>query len=197
MEPEPKAGNRLVWAAIAALGVAVLLVLAILLDLGPFADEELSEAEFLARADEICADAHSDFERLQDSPPSTASEAAALTQELADISKGELDGVSDLNAPASLTTPLERYVKARQEGIDKLREGLDAAEEGDGFAYADAQAKVASGQLNRLKLAQKVGFDECSRVLFGRDALAEDSQSPPEVDPSAPPTVNNPPTGTP
>jgi hypothetical protein len=197
MEPEPQAGNRLVWVAIAALGVGVLIALAIILDLGPFADEPLSEAEFLARADRICADAHSDYERLQDSPPSTAAEATELTQELVDISHEELDQISDLDAPAAVETPLERYLHAREDGINKLREGADAAEKGDAFAYSAAQAKVASGQLDRQKLAKAVGLEECSKVLFGRDALAEASNPPVELDPGAPPTVNNPPTGTP
>ena len=197
MEPEAQAGNRLVWVAIAALGVGLLVGLAIILDLGPFGDEPLSEPEFIARADRICADAHSDYERVQDSPPSTAAEAAELTDELVDISQEELDRISDLQAPAAVATPLERYLKAREGGIDELRDGADAAEKGDAFAYSAAQAKVASGQLDRLKLAQAVGFEECSKVLFGRDALAEASNPPAELDPGAPPTVDNPPTGAP
>src|SRR5215210_5042156 len=111
MEPEAQAGNRLVWVAIAALGVGLLIGLAIMLDLGPFADEPLSEAEFTARADRICADAHSDYERVQDSLPSTAAEAAELTDELVDISQEELDSISDLQAPAAVETRLERYLK--------------------------------------------------------------------------------------
>lgn len=197
MEPQPESTSRLGWIALGALGVAVLVALSILLDLGPFADEELSEAEFLARGDEICAQAHADFEGLQGSPPRTANEAAALTEELIGISRDELDAISGLDAPASLDLPLDRYMVAREDGISELREGLRAAGDGDAFAYADAQAKVAAKQLDRLQLAQRVGFQECSSVLFGRDQLEADAQPPLNTDPSAPPTVNNPPTGTP
>jgi predicted transcriptional regulator len=197
MEPRPQSTSRIGWAASAALVIGVILALAILLDLGPFADEELSEAEFAARGDDICQQAHTDFTKLQESPVRTANEAAALTEELVGISRDELDAIRDLNGPASLEPALERYLEAREKGIAQLRAGLAAAEDGDAFAYADAQAKVASGQADRLKLAQKVGFNECSRVLFGRDQLTQDAEAPLSSDPSAPPTVNNPPTGTP
>jgi hypothetical protein len=197
-EPRPpRSDRRGLWIALGALGVATLVVIAIVADLGPFADEELSEAEFLSRGDEICREAHDEFEDLQGRTPNTASEAADLTGNLMEISEGELDEIRDLNVPAPLERSLDRYLEAREQGIEQLRKGLDAAEDGDAFAYADAQAKVAAGQVRRLKLAKQVGFSECSRVLFGREQLAADSEPPLSTDPSAPPTVNNPPTGTP
>ena len=96
------------WIAVGALVLGVLVALAILLDLGPFADEALSEAEFVAQADEICAQAHADYEDAQGSPPRTANEAAGLTQKLIDVSDEELDRVSDLSAPASLQPQVDR-----------------------------------------------------------------------------------------
>jgi hypothetical protein len=197
MEPQPHSASRLGWAALAALVLGVLVALAIVFGLGPFADEELSEAEFVAAGDEICQQAHSGFTKLQGSAPRTASEAAGLTGELVGISRDELDAIRDLNVPAALDQALQRYLRSREQGISQLRVGQAAAEDGDAFAYAEAQAKVAAAQVERLKLAQAVGFSECSRVLFGRDRLAEDAEPPPAADPGAPPTVNNPPTGTP
>lgn len=195
--PVPGGDRRRLWIAFAALGVAALVVIAMVADWGPLADEELSEAEFLARGDEICREAHEEFEDLQGRSPNTAPEAADLTGNLIETSEGELEGIRDLNTPASLAKPLSRYVDAREKGIDQLQKGLDAAEDRDAFAYADAQANVAAEQLHRLKLAKQVGFNECSRVLFGRQQLAADSEPPLSTEPNAPPTVNNPPTGTP
>lgn len=194
---EPKPVNRTAWIAAGIIGVIVLVALAIVFDLGPFGDDELTEAEFIARGDEICSQAHTDFEEAQGSPPRTATEAEELTDELVAIAREELNAIRDLNGPASLDTAVERYLTAREGGIDEIRAGLEAAEQGDAVAYGAAQAKLASSQLERRDLAAKVGFDECSTVLFGRDQLAEDSQPPVNTDPSAPPTVNNPPTGTP
>jgi len=172
-------------------------VLAIALNFGPFEEGELSESEFLARGDEICREAHEEFESAQEQSPNTAGEAADLTGDLIDISEAELERIRELNAPASLEGPLERYLAAREEGIEQLHEGLEAAEKEDAFAYADAQAEVAADQVHRRQLARDVGFRECSRVLFGRDQLASDSQPPVNAGLNAPPTVNNPPTGTP
>lgn len=195
--PTERTGRRLRWVALAALGVGVLVALAILLDLGPFADDPLSEAKFLARGDEVCQQAANDFEELQATSPNTASEAGDLTDQLIGISRDELEQIRDLDAPATLDTVLTRYLDAREQGIEQLQAGLDAANDRDAFKYADSQAKLASDQLHRLQLARDVGFQECSRVLFGRDQLAEDTNPPLSTDPSAPPTVNNPPTGTP
>lgn len=197
MEPHPESTSRRGWVALAVLGLGVLVGLAIALDLGPFANEELTESEFLARGDEICRQAHTDFEKLQDSPPRTANEAATLTGELVGISREALEAVRELSSPASLDVALDRYLEAREKGIDRLRAGLEAAEEGDAVAYAKAQADVAAGQPQRAKLAREVGFSECSSVLFGRDRLAQDAEPPRPADPGAPPTVSNPPTGKP
>jgi hypothetical protein len=197
MEPEPEATSRTGWIGLAILAVALVVGIALLVDAGPFADEALTEDEFLAQGDEICAQAHEDFEGLQSEPPRTGAEATELTEELVAISRDELDAIAELNGPSSLDAALDRYLSAREAGIDLLRGGLDAAEAGDAFAYAKAQAEVAASQRERLKLAERVGFTECSRVLFGRDQLEQDAEPPVNTDPSAPPTVANPPTGTP
>jgi hypothetical protein len=185
------------WLAAGVAAAALIVVLAIALDLGPFEEGELSESEFLARGDEICREAHEEFESAQEQSPNTAGEAADLTGDLIAISEGELERIRELSTPASLEDPLERYLAAREEGIKQLRKGLAAAEKEDAFAYADAQAEVAADQVHRLQLARDVGFSECSRVLFGRDRLASDAEPPVNAGLNAPPTVSNPPPGTP
>jgi len=177
--------------------VGVLLAIALLLDLGPFKDEPLTEAEFLARGDEICHGAHADFEEAQTQAPATAREAANLTDELVAIARNELQRIRHLEAPPALDTALKRYLDAREAGIDRLEEGARAAGDEDAFAYAKAQAAIADSQLSRLKLARDVGFDQCSRVLFGRGELEGDQVAPVNTDPNAPPTIENPPTGAP
>jgi hypothetical protein len=183
--------NRLPW-ALAGLGVlAVMAALFLLLD--PFGDEELSRAEFLDEGDEICTEAHEAFTELQDKTPATAREAVDLTQQLINIAEDERGEIDDLNGPSDLDDELDAYLSAREEGIDLLHRGLDAAEADDGSAYAASQAKVAAQQLKRLDLAEAVGFTECSRPLVDRSELARQAESPAANDPAAPPTVANPP----
>jgi hypothetical protein len=185
-------GKRARWAIAAAGVVAAVLIAAIVFDLGPFADE-LTEQDLIAKGDEICSEAHDAFTDLQQRPPTTARAAADLTEQLIHISEDELDQLRDLNAPAELDDELDRYLASREEAIDLMHDGLDAANDDDAFAYADAQAKIAAGQVERLKLARAVGFTECSRPLIDRELLAEQAETPTSPNPDAPPVVSNPP----
>jgi hypothetical protein len=183
--------SRLPW-VLAGLAVIVAMV-ALFLLLDPFGDEELSRAEFLAEGDEICTEAHGAFTELQDKTPATAREAVDLTEQLINVAEDERDAIDELNGPSDLDDEVDEYLSARQEGIDLLDRGLDAAEADDGDTYAASQAKVAAQQVERLKLALAVGFTECSRPLVDREELARQAEPPAGSDPSAPPTVANPP----
>src|SRR5918996_1493324 len=176
--------NRLPW-VLAGLGViAVMVALFVLLD--PFGDEEVSRAEFLAQGDEICAEAHEAFTELQAETPATAREAVDLTEQLVNIAEDERDEIEDLNGPSDLDDEVDAYLSARQEGIDLLHHGLDAAEDNDGQTYAASQAKVAAQQLERLERAEAIGFDACSRPLVNREELARQAKPPATSDPTAP-----------
>jgi hypothetical protein len=146
-----------------ALGCAALAAAALAGCGGGGGGETLTKAEFVAAGDQICKDAHAQFAALQKNPPDTASEAATLTQKLIDISNTELDRIRALNAPSDVQPALDRYLKAREQGIALLNKGLAAAQDENARAYAAAQAEITKGQVKRLKLAQAVGFDECSR----------------------------------
>jgi hypothetical protein len=185
--PRPR---RPAWIA-GALGVVVVLV-ALYLLLDPLGDE-LTREEVLAQGDEICAEAHEAFTDLQDETPGTAAEAADLTGQLVNIAEDERDEIDDLEGPDDLEAQIDAYLSAREEGIDQLQRGLDAAEDGNAGAYADAQAKVAAAQLKRGRVAREIGFRECSRPLVDRDELARQAEPPQGTDPTASPTVANPP----
>ena len=157
--------------AAAVLGsLAVIVALAAVLDLGPFDDEDtasLSKGEFIAKADQVCQRAHDQFAELQRKPPNSAEGAVTLTQNLVEISENELNQIRALDAPPQVQEVLDRYLRAREQGIAVLERGLQAAEDRNARAYAQAQAEIAAGQLHRLKLARRVGFSECSVVQSG------------------------------
>ena len=166
------------WTLVAAglLVVAVLVTVAALLDLGPFAEETLTERQFIARADEICGDAHDRFRAVQEEQPQTAIQAQAEAERLISTAEGELAGVEDLHEPDSLSGAVSRYLEARDKGIELLRRGLEAARDNDGDAYAQAQVELARGQLGRLRLAKQVGLSECSQPITSRAKLERDSR---------------------
>jgi hypothetical protein len=177
MEPQDQRSSARRRAAVVVAGVlgllallGVIAALAAVIDIGPFEDdapETLTEAEFIARGDRICERAHDQFAELQAEVPNSAEGAIALTHNLIEISENELDEMRALSAPPDAQEALDRYLEAREEGIDLLEQGLEAAKDGDAQAYAQAQAKIASGQLRRLNLARAVGFSECSVVQTG------------------------------
>jgi hypothetical protein len=197
VDESPQTSRAGMALAIAAL-LGVLVALLALLDIWPFNDPELTEAEFIAQGDEICREAHDEFLDLQDSTPRTPSDAAEVTSGLIDVAEEERDALADLREPESLSRQVDSYLEARDGGIELLRDGLAAAEDADAAAYEQLQAKLASTQLDpRYEIAGEIGFEECSRPLVERSELERDARPPGASDPNAPPTVSNPPTGAP
>jgi hypothetical protein len=125
--------------------------------------EELSKSELIAKGDAICKDAHDRFAELQGSLPTTPEETATFTQRLIDITETQISQLRDLEPPSSVKPALDDYLKALDKNVAILKEGLAAAQRSDATAYAKAQAKAVKDQVERLQLAQAVGFEECSR----------------------------------
>ena len=177
MEEGPRTNRTGLAAGI--VGAAVLLaVLAIGLDLGPFADDDLSAAEFLGEGDEVCKQAHEEFLDIQGSAPRTAADAEAQVEALIEVAEEERDGILDLGAPESLSEDVDAYVADRERGIETLQDGLAAARKDDPIAYEEAQAELASQQPGRQEVAQKLGFNECSEPLVDADELERQAQPP-------------------
>jgi hypothetical protein len=172
---QPEGGQSMLRGpAVAALGavglLAVLVAFAAVFDLGPFDDgggTSLTRAEFTAKGDQACGRAHDQFAELQKSPPNSAEGAVTLTQNLIEISENELSQIRALDAPPEVQPALDRYLRAREQGIALLKQGLEAAQDKNARAYARAQAGIAAGQVRRVKLAEAVGFSQCSVVQSG------------------------------
>jgi hypothetical protein len=132
---------------------------------GPFGGGggELTRDELITQGDEICKRGRDQYLELQKNPPQTAEASAALTEKLIEITEAEIADLRDLDAPADSEQALDAYLQAREAGVDVLREGLAAAQDHDAEAYAEAQARIAEGQVHRARLAHEVGFTECSR----------------------------------
>ncbi len=146
---------------------AVLATATLLAACGPFGgdDDQLTHNDFVAQGNEICQKGRGQFAELQKQPPRSAAEAAKLTGRLIGITEQEISQLQALDTPTEDQEALDRYVRARQDGLDILREGERAAERQDATAYARAQAEIAKGQVERARLAREVGFSQCSRPL--------------------------------
>ncbi len=177
MEEAPRT-NRTGLAAGIIGAVLVLVMLAIVLDLGPFADDELSAAEFLAQGDEICKQAHDEFLDIQGSTPRTAADAESQVEALIEVAEEERDRILELGAPDALAEDIDAYIADREKGIKTLQAGLAAARDDDPSEYEEAQAELASQQAKRQEVAQKLGFNECSEPLVDEDELERQAQPP-------------------
>ena len=155
------------WAAVTAAAVAAVFVAGATLDRGPFAEEELSRAALIARADQVCYVAHAAYVELQSDPPRSLEEAADLTASLLEIAEDEQARIEELDAPPELEAQLEDYLAARADGIEIMERGLAAARGGDEAAYVGAQRELERTQEERFRAAREIGFAQCSRPISG------------------------------
>ena len=162
---EPRPAGALVWVVGIAAVLAVLALLAAVFNLGPFRETQLGSGEVIARGDEICRRAHEAFVEVQREVPRTAEEAADLTARLIDIAEDEAKELEALNGPEVFDAGIDEYLAARREGIDAMRAGREAAEQGDAQGYGESQDEVAATQRERHRIARGIGFSVCSRPL--------------------------------
>ena len=166
MEPVRPAG-ALAWVVGIAAVLAALALLGAVFDLGPFREPELGNGVLIARGDEICRRAHEAFVDVQRETPETAEEAADLTGRLIDIAEDETKEINALNGTQVFEAGIDEYLAAREEGIDAMRAGREAAANDDAQAYAQSQADLAASQRKRHQIARRIGFAVCSRPLAG------------------------------
>jgi hypothetical protein len=118
--------------------------------------------ELVAKGDELCRAEQQNFRQIQATPPVNASDAADQTGQLADSAQKELDSLRDLRPPSELTAKYNAYLDSQQQALDLLKKGQDAAKQQDGTTYGKLQKQIADGAEKRHRLAQAVGFKDCS-----------------------------------
>jgi hypothetical protein len=123
----------------------------------------LTREEFVVTGDEICRHAAERYGQLQQEPPTTSAGAEDQTRKLIAITGEELAQIKALSPPNQVSAALDRYLRARERGVAILKQELKAAESNDPGAFAAARARMAAGQVARLRLARAVGFQDCSR----------------------------------
>jgi hypothetical protein len=118
---------------------------------------------FAAKADAVCGQTLQQFERIQTTPPKTASQAEKQAAALVDVSERALSDLHDLTPPASIQSAYDRYLSSREQALKYLKDGEAAAANRDAGAYAKAKRQAAAQQGTRLQLAREAGLKGCSR----------------------------------
>ncbi len=124
--------------------------------------EQVSAAELVQKADDACRTEQDKFRQIQAMPPANATDAGDQTKALISVAEGTSSTIDGLEPPDALRTPLESYLSAREQAIDEMKKGQDAAENQDSNAYGAAQAAVTKSAPQRRKLAESLGFKVCS-----------------------------------
>ena len=143
-------------AAIAAVSAAALAAC------GGGGSTPVSASELVTKGDELCRVGQQKFAEIQAQPATTVSQYADQTGELADAAQTVLDGLRDLEPPSELSAQYDAYLAAYQQGVDLLDKGQAAAEDRDGKTFGKLQKQVEATAAGRQKLAQAVGFKDCS-----------------------------------
>jgi ElaB/YqjD/DUF883 family membrane-anchored ribosome-binding protein len=123
--------------------------------------DEVSESELRQRADAICREEQSRFDRIQAHAPASASIAADQTKELIGVSVAASSDLRELEPPDSLGDAYEAYLEARDRAVDQMKRGQEAAGERDSAGYAAAQTAVAKSAPERRRLAAALGLQTC------------------------------------
>jgi hypothetical protein len=146
------------WSAL----VPISAVVVALAGCGGGSKAQVSAAELVQKADTICSQERSGFDRIQAHPPPNASVAADQTGELIQITENASSDLRDLEPPDELRAAFDRYLEARDRVVDQMKRGQDAAENQAAGAYGAAQAAVARDAPERRKLAHALGLKVCS-----------------------------------
>jgi hypothetical protein len=145
-----------------ALLTALLLAIPVIAGCGDGA-EQVSSAELVQRADQICTEERDRFDQIQSAPPPSASAAVDQTGDLIDATESAISDLRDIEPPESQRDTYDGYLNARDEVVDEMKKGKEAAEDRDTAAYGAAQDAVAKGAAERQKLAAELGFKVCSQ----------------------------------
>lgn len=128
-------------------------------------DEEAPSptAELVARADEICVESRTDFNRVADTKPQDIDEAAERARKLLVISEDALRKLRRLEVPDEASRQWNQYLALRGVQAERLRSARNAAERGDIKAYNRFLQRVDDGIALRATAAREVGLTQCSR----------------------------------
>jgi hypothetical protein len=125
--------------------------------------QQVSAAELVEQGDEVCRDLQERFAEIQAQPPANAPEGADQAGQLLDAAAEAQSELRDLEPPEDIRPAYDRYLDARDEVSDLLKQGKDAASDQDGDAFGRAQQQAADGAPERKRLAAQLGFKVCSQ----------------------------------
>ena len=127
----------------------------------PAQSEPLTRAEWIARADAICAEANARIQALGE--PENAQELASLAGEFADVNDEADNSLRLLAPPAEIQSQVERALELTERQIDILREISDAAADRNQESTERLVEELAPLEREADQIAAAIGLETCGR----------------------------------
>ena len=121
----------------------------------------LTRSRLIEEADAICSTSQARYVEIRDLE-SEFSADVAYAEELVEIARPRIQGLRQLDPPASVAGPYREYVKEQERVLDTDEAALRAARQGDSAGVEEARDSRDSGDAKRESLAREIGFTVCS-----------------------------------
>lgn len=142
-------------ATIVAVGLVVVILLAACDDSG------LSKEEFIARADEICADVNAKTQELEQ--PRDPGEFTRFARRAQAITQQAVADLRELDPPEDDAALIDRMIDKIEEAVSVLPEIGDAVAAEDFQRVQELGMQVQDNAQEAQEIAQNYGFEECAR----------------------------------
>ena len=149
-------------AAFAALGLIAVLAAACADDSqSPDGEERLSRAEYIRRADEICAE----YDRRLDAlaKPKDVRDVARLAEDAFPIAQEGIAKLRELRPPAELSRQVTAWLRLNDENARSMHRLEEAAASGDTVRVQQVASDAADTERRADELAKKIGLKDCAK----------------------------------
>ncbi len=123
--------------------------------------QRLSKAEYVRRADAICAEYDRRLESLPD-PENVAGIGDVIAEALPIAREGARE-LRALRPPEAVEPTVQRWLARNDENIDRMEELRDAARAGDTTEVQRIASAAVENERRADALARRVGLQECAR----------------------------------
>ena len=151
------------------------------------ASADLSDAEFIEQADEVCAEVNAAVGTVD---ASTTDVASAVAQK-ADLYEGMIEQIRGLGQPAD-DPDLDEFFAAGDELVQAQQDAQLAATRGDDAGLATAETEASAALEDFQAAAESYGFQECGRGPSAPSTIPSSPTAPVPVTPVTPPATVTP-----
>jgi hypothetical protein len=132
----------------------------------PDEEERLSRADYIRRADEICAEYDRRLDALAE--PKTVRDVGRLAEEAFPIAQDGISKLRELRPPKELSRQVTAWLRLNDANVRHIHRLEEAAEDGDTRRVQQIASEAADNEERADALAKEIGLVECARTGTAR-----------------------------